>query len=156
MVHLSQGLDKTKARAVMAELRSLEQKKDDAQMGVAGAYKRLKDKDGYDTQVIKMARRLDRMAPDKREVFLAEFDRWRSCLGWDDQGNLFDHTRQQDHAAAAGANAQAAQGGGTDGGSAESDEQPQEHAQEDGEDRAAASAGADSDRPGGEQPMFQA
>lgn len=92
VVELQTALSAKSAAETMTELRNLEQVKDDAQMEVAGYYKRLKEKGGHDTAVIKLARRIDRMAPDKRHVFLAEIDRWRKCLGWDDQGNLFEQT----------------------------------------------------------------
>ena len=90
VVSIEQGLNRSRAQQIMGELRNLKQKVDDAQMSYAEYFKRLQDKSGMDTKAVKMVRQIDRMAWDKRRAFLNEFDRWRSCLGWDDQQDLFE------------------------------------------------------------------
>lgn len=94
MVSITRGLSSDRCLDIMGNLRSLESDRNEAGMAIASYYKRLADQGGHDTKVVKMVRSLDKMAADKREVFLREFDAWRRHMNWDAQGNLFAQTGQ--------------------------------------------------------------
>lgn len=151
VVTLERGLSKDKASNIMADIRALEQPRDDAAMELAGYYKRLKEKGGHDTDVIRLVRRLSKMEQSKRDSFLAQLDIWRDMLGFNDQGNLFAVSRGGSYADQAAQVAQNATGN-PNGGTAEGTPAPISDNPDEPIPDAAIVATPDS--PGGQAPMF--